>query len=200
MLSGCTATGATTADMDVRLRGSGTSVMRAGGTRWEEAAEIRTSRGGRLAAGGIFRGKFRRSDESRGAGPQQSAPEGPPRVEETPAGGAQRRKGALERSAPGQACAAFGRGVESDIFDIPRLEFLHGPIYENPFRAVVFQASDTDAVRTFGRVPFTGHKLHQRQKWPLRKVGQARQKPPMHRWLPLTKLLVPKDLSGFGKC
>lgn len=41
---------------------------RAGGPRWEEASEIRTSRGGRLAAGGIFRGKFRRSDESNRAG------------------------------------------------------------------------------------------------------------------------------------
>lgn len=66
--------------------------------RWEEAAEIRTSRGGRLAAGGIFRGKFRRSDESRGAGPQESAPRGAAVGGGDPAGGAQRRKGALART------------------------------------------------------------------------------------------------------
>lgn len=85
MLSECTATGATATDMDVRLRGSQTSAMCAGGTRWEEASEIRTSRGGRLAAGGIFRGKFRRSDESNrvGLGCRSPPPRGPLRVEAT---------------------------------------------------------------------------------------------------------------------
>lgn len=71
---------------------------------------------------------------------------------------------------------------------------------KNPFRTVIFQARHTDAVEAFGRVPLTRHKLHQCQEWPLRKVGQDWQKPLMHGWLPLTKLLDAKGLSGFGKC
>lgn len=85
MLSGCTAADATAADMDVRLRGSQTRAMRARAGRGgrKPLRSEPPEAGGRLAAGGIFRGKFRRSDESRGAGPQESAPEGPPRVEAT---------------------------------------------------------------------------------------------------------------------
>lgn len=136
MLSGCAVADATAADMDVRLQGSWPSAMLCSwepAGQWEEAAELRTSRGGQLAAGGIFRGKFRRSDESSGAGPQESAPEGPPRVEAT------RQVGPSAGKVPWkeQHCRAEVLVEESghksslrlggDVFETPCLEFLHAP-------------------------------------------------------------------------
>lgn len=153
MLSGCTAAGATATDMDVRLRGSQTSVMCAGGTQWEEASEIRTSRGGRLAAGGILRGKFRRSDESHGAGLQESAPEGPLRVEATGQVGPSAGKVLWSARQCGAAVHGGIRALHLGVtFSTLSVLDFYTPQFVKSLLIVIFQASDTDAVQAFGRV------------------------------------------------
>lgn len=148
-----------------------------GGTWWEEAAEIRTSRGGRLAAGGIFRGKFRRSDESRGAGPQDSAPEGPPREEAT------RQVGPSAGKVPWRERRC---GAEVHLGKLALLlgaAFLTFPILGFDVKSLsgllfFFQASDTDAVARIWKSPIRKAQTSPVSGMASKNVGQDRQKPP----------------------
>lgn len=159
--------------------------------------------GERAAAGGIFRGKFRRSDESNRAGLGCRSP--PPRGHcgwRRPG-----RWGPVQERCPGQnEWGQTCRGTSTHyIWGVTFLTLsvlgFYMPQFLKTFRTVIFQASDTDAVQAaFRRGPVHKAKLHQRQDRPLRKVGQDRQGALMHGWLSLTKLLGAKGFSGFGKC